>query len=332
MICGGAHAPPRAPGLGVTDEISSLWAAEKWSCTGKLFRRAVVSTKKHQPQPLPNATEDIVNKCHPLSRICFTDRRFVTEDARSFLVVDSERGQRRPGLFVLRARAPGYRPGEGAEVSVRSDPRWRLFPLPDARVRCPRWRGEVRRVPCARGRVRRPMSYQLFLARWARRLSWKESAEAFRTSWDSVFTAVRAVVDYGLRNRSLGGVEAMGWTRSSGAKGHDYVTLVYQIDAGSRRLLHVARHRTTGGVPFGFSTCWAGRLFVDPIRLLGHLETLPSSHSPKRPRRPCTCWTASTSWPTWQKAVNEIRARGGTENEGPRGYEDVLKHTKYWVS
>ena len=27
-------------------------------------------------------------------------------------------------------------------------------------------------------------AYILFLARWARRLSWKETAEAFRTSWD----------------------------------------------------------------------------------------------------------------------------------------------------
>jgi hypothetical protein len=27
----------------------------------------------------------------------------------------------------------------------------------------------------------------LFLARWARRLSWKETAAAFRTSWEKVF-------------------------------------------------------------------------------------------------------------------------------------------------
>jgi hypothetical protein len=37
----------------------------------------------------------------------------------------------------------------------------------------------------------------LFLARWARRLSWKETAEAFRTSWEKVFDAVEHVVTYG---------------------------------------------------------------------------------------------------------------------------------------
>jgi hypothetical protein len=38
----------------------------------------------------------------------------------------------------------------------------------------------------------------LFLARWARRLSWKETAEAFRTSWDEVLDAVEHVVTWGL--------------------------------------------------------------------------------------------------------------------------------------
>jgi len=31
------------------------------------------------------------------------------------------------------------------------------------------------------------ISYQVYLARWARRLSWKETADIFKTSWDSVF-------------------------------------------------------------------------------------------------------------------------------------------------
>jgi len=32
-----------------------------------------------------------------------------------------------------------------------------------------------------------------------RRLSWKETAEAFRTSWDKIFDAVEHVVTWGLR-------------------------------------------------------------------------------------------------------------------------------------
>ena len=43
----------------------------------------------------------------------------------------------------------------------------------------------------------------LFLARWARRLSWKETAEAFRTSWDKVCDAVEHVVIFGLEQAQL---------------------------------------------------------------------------------------------------------------------------------
>src|SRR5256885_12553133 len=50
----------------------------------------------------------------------------------------------------------------------------------------------------------------LFLARWARRLSWKETAEAFRTSWEKVFDAVEHVVTWGLEHRVLGQIDAIG--------------------------------------------------------------------------------------------------------------------------
>jgi transposase len=50
----------------------------------------------------------------------------------------------------------------------------------------------------------------LFLASWARRLSWKETAEAFRTSWEKVFDAVEHVVTFGLEHRGLGQIDAIG--------------------------------------------------------------------------------------------------------------------------
>jgi transposase len=46
----------------------------------------------------------------------------------------------------------------------------------------------VEEVPWGGGKRRLTKAYMLFLARWARRLSWKETAEAFRTSWDKVST------------------------------------------------------------------------------------------------------------------------------------------------
>src|SRR5664279_5942597 len=75
-------------------------------------------------------------------------------------------------------------------------------------------------------------AYMLFLVRWARRLSWKETAEAFRTSWDKVFDAVEHVVTWGLEHRTLGRIDAIGVDEIQSSKGHKYLTLVYQIDLG----------------------------------------------------------------------------------------------------
>jgi hypothetical protein len=62
----------------------------------------------------------------------------------------------------------------------------------------------VEEVPWGDGKRTLTKAYMLFLARWARRLSWKETAEAFRTSWDKVFDAVEHVVTFGLEHRVLG--------------------------------------------------------------------------------------------------------------------------------
>jgi transposase len=84
----------------------------------------------------------------------------------------------------------------------------------------------------------------IFLARWARKLSWKETADSFRTSWDKVCDAVQYVVDWGLAHRTLGPISAIGVDEVQYAKGHKYLTLVYQIDSGFTRLLWVGQERT----------------------------------------------------------------------------------------
>ena len=60
----------------------------------------------------------------------------------------------------------------------------------------------------------------LFLARWARKLSWKETAEAFHTSWDRVHDAVEYVVHWGLEHRTLESIYAIGVDEIQYAKGH----------------------------------------------------------------------------------------------------------------
>jgi hypothetical protein len=49
-----------------------------------------------------------------------------------------------------------------------------------------------------------------FLARWARRLSWRETAQVFQTSWESVYRSVEWFVQWGLAHRQLQEVEALG--------------------------------------------------------------------------------------------------------------------------
>jgi transposase len=105
------------------------------------------------------------------------------------------------------------------------------------RVACPKHGIKVEALPWGFGKERMTFSYQVYLARWAKRLSWKETADIFETSWDTVFRAVKFVVDYGLVHRSLDGVTEIGVDEISVFKGHKYLTLVYQINAGTRRLL-----------------------------------------------------------------------------------------------
>src|ERR1700684_2596183 len=113
------------------------------------------------------------------------------------------------------------------------------------RVNCPRCAAVVvEEVPWADGKRQLTKVYMLFLARWARRLSWKETAAAFRTSWDKVFDAVEHVVNYGLEHRTLAPIDAIGVDEIQYSKGHKYLTLVYQIDVGMTRLLVVGKERT----------------------------------------------------------------------------------------
>lgn len=104
----------------------------------------------------------------------------------------------------------------------------------------------VERVPWIGPGSKSPTTLALawYLSRWAKRLSWKEVAEVFWVSWETVYRSVQATVAYGLAHRDLSGVTAIGVDEVAYRKGHKYLTLVYQIDAGCRRLLHVSEGRS----------------------------------------------------------------------------------------
>ena len=134
------------------------------------------------------------------------------------------------------------------------------------RVDCATCGVHVEALPWASGKSSMTMAYMLFLATWARRLSWTETARVFESTWDNVYRAVAWVVEYGLAHRDLSGITAIGVDEVQYRKGHKYLTLVYQIDAGCRRLLWVTETRTVKAFK-GFFT-WFGTARSEALRVV----------------------------------------------------------------
>ena len=111
------------------------------------------------------------------------------------------------------------------------------------RVDCPHCGVTVEQVPWADGKHQLTTTYQWFLARWAKRLSWQEVARVFDTSWDQVFRAVALAVAWGRDHVDLTGIRAIGIDEIHWQHGSNFLTLVYQIDATRKRLLWIGQHR-----------------------------------------------------------------------------------------
>src|SRR3989440_3812169 len=187
----------------------------------------------------------ILNRCHRFPGFVYQHARF-SPDKKSIEVAVRPRRGSRAVCSGCHQPAPGY--DQLPERRFEFIPFWGFlifFLYSMRRVDCRRCRAVVvEEVPWGDGKRHLTNAYMLFLARWARRLSWKETAEAFHTSWDKVFDAVDHVVTFGLEHRLLGQIDAIGVDEIQYAKGHKYLTLVYQIDLGVTRLLWVGRERT----------------------------------------------------------------------------------------
>jgi transposase len=187
----------------------------------------------------------ILNRCHRFQGFVYSQARF-SSDGKSIEIAVRPRKGSRPVCSRCHLPASGY--DRLTERRFEFIPLWGylvflLYTM--RRVDCPRCEtAVVEEVPWGDGKRTLTRAYMLFLARWARRLSWKETAEAFRTSWDKVFDAVEHVVTYGREHRVFGQIDAIGVDEIQYAKGHKYLTLVYQIDLGVTRLLWVGKERT----------------------------------------------------------------------------------------
>ncbi len=116
------------------------------------------------------------------------------------------------------------------------------------------------------GKSRLTTAFAHHLAGWARLLSWKEVGRRCGAGWDSVAQSVRWIVAWGLDNRNLDGISAIGVDEIRYHKGHNYLTLVYQIDRGCRRLLWIGKERTQASFHGFFDMLGAQR--VQDIRFV----------------------------------------------------------------
>mgnify|MGYP001574961555 CR=1 FL=1 len=270
----------------------------------------------------------VLNRCHHFKSFVYGKQYFGDDGSTLHVDVASRKGSKavcsgcgRTGPTYDTGRAPrafAFVPLWGFAVCL-------LYRM--RRVECPDCGVTVEKVPWADGKNSCCNAYRLFLARWARRLSWSEVARIFRTNWGVVYRAIGWVVDYGLAHRNLDGIEAIGVDEIAVWKGHKYLTVVYQIDEGIRRLLWVGRERTeesfrgffamfgearAHALKFVASDMWKPYLDVIADMAGQAVHVLDRFHIVAK----------------MNKAIDEVRA-GEARDIVRQGYEPVLKHTRW---
>lgn len=142
------------------------------------------------------------------------------------------------------------------------------------------------------------------------------------------YRSVKVVVDFGMAHRNLEGIEAIGVDEVQHGKGHKYITVVYQLDAGVRRLIYVGKSRTTktllrfffefgkprtAALKFICSDMWKPYLKVIAKKAPQALNILDRFHIVSH----------------LTKAVNQVRI-DEVKRLNEEGYDEaVLRHTKY---
>jgi len=271
----------------------------------------------------------ILNRVARFKSFVYGKARWVEEAARPTIEVEmkprkngrpicSGCGQVGPGYDRLPPRRFEFVPLWGIAVN---------FVYAMRRVNCPECGVKVERVPWADGKSSMTTEYRWFLARWARRMCWKDVAEVFRVSWDRVYEAVKHAVSWGLAHRDRDQIEAIGVDEVQWRRGHQYQTVVYQLDEGQKRLLWVGPDRKaktllrffrflgkgrTGRLQFICSDMWRAYLKVIAKKAPQAIHVLDRFHIMQR----------------MSKAIDQVRAAEAKQLKQD-GYEPVLTGTRW---
>jgi transposase len=196
----------------------------------------------------------ILNKVQPIKGFVYESVRF------SQIAADTIEA-----VVFPRAGSKGQCGGCGRACSTYDHLDTRVFIMPPLwifsmvliytmrRVSCAECGVVVERVPWATGKHSLCDGFRVFLAHWARKLSWQEVALSFGVSWADVYDSVQWVVEYGLKHRLLENIQAIGIDEICVRMGGVFWTLIYQIDAHMVRLLWIGQDRTQDTLLRGFN-------------------------------------------------------------------------------
>ena len=274
--------------------------------------------------------QTVLNRCYKFKSFVYTHVHMVqAADGESQMIVEIEARAKGQKLCAACLQpCPGYDSMPARDF--RFIPIWGIavfFRYARRRVECPTHGVIAEWLPWADDKSRLTHAFKIYLAQWAQHLSWKKVADIFNVTWRNVFDAVDYVVAYGLKHRSLDGIKALGIDEVQYRLGHQYLTLVYQIDAGCRRLLYVGKDRTEetlrgffdffGGVRSRAleaicSDMWKPYLTVIAAMVPQVLNILDRFHIMKK----------------LNEAVDETRRQEARQLEHD-GYEPILQHSRW---
>ncbi len=187
----------------------------------------------------------ILNHVQKFKSFVYAEARLLADTKQPILEVDvHERRNSWALCSVCEQPAPSY--DRQRQRRFEFIPLWgiKVFLLyAPRRVNCSSCGVKVEHMPWAVGKRPITRNYAWYLAEWSKRMSWQEVAEAFRTTWHHVFCSVEMAVIWGRQRQDLSGIGSIGVDEIQWQKGHKYLTVVYQIDEGRKRLLWVGEHR-----------------------------------------------------------------------------------------
>lgn len=201
----------------------------------------------------------ILNRVQKFKSFVYGQVRFLTNTDQPTLEVDIHERQNSWALCSV-CKQPASSYDRQCQRRFEFIPLWgiKVFLLySPRRVDCQGCGVKVEYMPWAVGKRQITRNYAWYLAEWSKRMSWQEVAEAFRTTWHHVFCSVEMAVTWGRTHQDLSGISSIGIDEIQWQKGHKYLTVVYQIDQGRKRLLWVGQHRKAKSLLYFFR--WLGK-------------------------------------------------------------------------